>query len=212
MLKLFHSPGSCAFASHIALAESGAAYEPILVNFAADEQRSASYLKINPKGRVPALATERGILTETPAILAYIAQSFPDARLAPVDDPFAFARVQSFNSYLCSTVHVAHAHRVRGYRWAPADDEAALGAMRAKVAGNMAECFELIERGMIAGPWVMGDAYTICDPYLYTIAAWLEGDGVDIARFPKVAAHHRAMAARPAVLRARAEQRPAGAA
>lgn len=209
MLKLFHSPGSCAFASHIALAESGATYEPVLVNFAADEQRSAPYLEVNPKGRVPTLVTDRGILTETPAILAYIAQTFPAARLAPLDDAFAFARVQSFNSYLCSTVHVAHAHRGRGYRWVPAENAAALDAMRGKVGQNMAECFELIERGMIAGPWVMGDSYTICDPYLFTIAGWLEGDGVDIARFPKVSAHHRAMAARPAVLRARAEQKPA---
>ena len=63
------------------------------------------YLAINPKGRVPALVTDRGILTETPAILAFIAQSFPQAKLVP-DDPFAFAQAQSFNSYLCSTVHI----------------------------------------------------------------------------------------------------------
>jgi hypothetical protein len=62
--------------------------------------------------------TDRGILTESPAMLAFIAQSFPQARLAPFDDPFAFAQVQAFNSYLCSTLHVAHAHRMRGHRWA----------------------------------------------------------------------------------------------
>jgi glutathione S-transferase len=73
---------------------------------------------------VPALVTDDGILTETPAILAYLAQRFPQAKLAPLDDPFAFAMVQAFNSYLCSTVHVAHAHRMRGTRWA--DDPAAI--------------------------------------------------------------------------------------
>ena len=67
---------------------------------------------------MPALVTDRGVLTETPAMLAYIAQTFPKAKLAPLDDAFAFAQVQSFNSYLCSTVHVAHAHKGRGYRWA----------------------------------------------------------------------------------------------
>ena len=61
------------------------------------------------------------------AMLAYIAQSFPEARLAPFDDPFAFAQVQAFNSYLCSTVHVAHAHRVRGTRWA--DDPTTIEAI-----------------------------------------------------------------------------------
>jgi glutathione S-transferase len=65
---------------------------------------------VNPKGRVPSIATDRGILTETPAILAFIAQHFPEAALAPLADPFAFAQVQAFNRYLCSTVHAAHAH------------------------------------------------------------------------------------------------------
>ena len=115
MLKLFFAANTCALASHIALEEAGAPYEAVRVDFRTNEQRKPEYLAINPKGRVPALATERGILTETPAILAFIAQSFPGARLAPLDDPYAFARVQAFNSYLCSTVHVAHAHRMRGY-------------------------------------------------------------------------------------------------
>src|SRR5882724_8842950 len=131
MLKLFYSPGSCAVASHITLEEAGAQYETVRLDFPAGEQRKPEYLAINPKGRVPALATDRGVLTETPAILAFVAQSFPDARLAPLDDPFAFAEAQAFNSYLCSTVHVAHAHKHRGYRWA--DDPAALAEMTRKV-------------------------------------------------------------------------------
>jgi len=207
MLKLFYAPGSCALASHIALEEAGAAYESARLNFSESEQRKPAYLAINPKGRVPALATDRGILTETPAILAFIAQSFPAARLAPLDDAFAFARVQAFNSYLCSTVHVAHAHRLRGARWA--DDEAAIEAMRKKVPQTVGDCFDLIEREMIAGPWVMGDDYTICDPYLFTVASWLEGDGVDIERFPKVQDHYTRVAARPAVQRALSQQHAA---
>src|ERR671932_511434 len=124
MLKLLYTPHTYALASHIALEEVGAEYETALIDFRNEEQRKPDYLAINPKGRVPALVTDRGVLTETPAILAFIAQSFPRAGLAPLDDPFAFARVQAFNSYLCSTVHVAHAHRMRGYRWA--DDPAAI--------------------------------------------------------------------------------------
>ncbi len=206
MLKLFYAPNTCALASHIALQEAGADYETVRLDFRKNEQRNPQYLAINPKGRVPALATDKGILTETPAILAFIAQSFPQSHLAPLDNPFAFARVQSFNSYLCATVHVAHAHRLRGYRWVDADDAVALAAMQKKVPHSVAECFDLIEREMFVGPWVMGEKYTICDPYLFTLAGWLEGDGVDPARFPKVLDQRRRMSERPAVKAALAEQ------
>jgi glutathione S-transferase len=199
MLKLFYAVGSCAVASHIALEEAGADYQTVRLDFRADEQRKPEYLAINPKGRVPALATDRGILTETPAILAFVAQSFPQAKLAPLDDPFAFARVQAFNTYLCATVHVAHAHRLRGYRWVEADNAAAIAAMQKKVPQSVGECFELIEREMLVGPWVTGEDYTICDPYLFTIARWLEADGVDSARFPRVSDHRRRMSDRAAV-------------
>ncbi|WEX87744.1 glutathione S-transferase N-terminal domain-containing protein [Sinorhizobium garamanticum] len=197
MLKLFYAPGTCSLASHIALEEAGAAYEARRVDFLKAEQTTPEYLAINPKGRVPALVTDRGILTETPAILAYVAQSFPEKQLAPLDDLFEFARLQSFLSYLCSTVHVAHAHARRGPRWA--DDPAAHEAMRAKVPQNMSDCFALIESKMFAGPFVMGENYSIADPYLFTIANWLEGDGVDPGRFPKVLDHRNRMVARPAV-------------
>ena len=209
MLTLYYAPGSCALASHIALEEAGATYSAVRIDFAESEQRSAAYLAINPKGRVPALATDRGILTETPAILTYIAQTWPQAALAPLDDPFAFARVQAFNAYLCATVHVAHAHKARGHRWA--DDPAAIAEMRRKVPETVGACFELIETEMLPGPWVTGETFSICDPYLFTLAGWLEGDGVDIARFPKVAEHRRRMAGRPAVKRALAQERVQGA-
>jgi len=196
MMKLYYSPGSCALASHIALLDAGAPHEAVRVSFQAEEQKKPDYLKINPKARVPSLVTDKGILTETPAILAYIAQTHPDKKLAPTD-AFAFAQVQAFNSYLCATVHVAHAHGRRGARWV--DDESAMAAMKRKVPQTMAECFVLIEKSMIKGPWVMGDSYTICDPYLYTISTWLKGDEVDVAKFPKVNAHFAAMNERPSV-------------
>ncbi len=131
MLKLYYAPGSCALASHIALAEAGAAFTTERLDFKANQQNSPDYLKINPKGRVPTLVTDRGNLTETPAMLAFIAQSFPQAKLAPLDDAFAFAQVQAFNSYLCSTVHVAHAHKTRGPRWAT--DETSFADMKRMV-------------------------------------------------------------------------------
>jgi glutathione S-transferase len=206
MLKLYYAPGSAALAVHIALEQAGADYEAVRVDLANNEQRSPEYLRVNPKGRVPALVTGRGILTETPAILAYIAQSFPAAKLAPLDDPFAFAEAQAFNSYLCSTVHVAHAHNRRGYRWA--DDPAALEAMKRKVPQAVGESFLLIERELLRGPWVMGADYGICDAYLFTMSQWLEGDGVDVGMLPRVLEHRARMAADPVVARVLAAERP----
>jgi glutathione S-transferase len=204
MLTFYYSPGSCALASHIALEEAGAPFTLRRIDFSRAEQKSPAYLAINPKARVPAIVTPRGVLTETPAMLAFIAQSFPDARLAPLDDPFAFAQLQAFNVYLCSTVHVAHAHRMRGYRWA--DDPAAHLAMQKKVPQSVGECYALIEQKMLKGPWVMGEQYTIADPYLYTLAQWMEADGVDAATIPRVADHRARMKERPAVKKAIAEE------
>ena len=205
MLKLYYVPGTCALASHIALAEAGAPYTTERLDFKTNQQNSPEYLKINPKGRVPALVTDRGVLTETPAVLAYIAQTFPQAKLAPLDDAFEFAKVQAFNSYLCSTVHVNHAHKGRGYRWAA--DESSFADMKTMIPKTMAASFSLIERDMLRGPWVMGESFTVCDAYLYTLTLWLDGDGVDLATLPRVTDHRNRMAERPAVRTALAEQR-----
>ena len=200
MLKLYYAPGTCALASHIALEEAGAKYETVRLNFKSEDQKKPEYLAINPKARVPSLVTDRGIITETPALLIYIAQTYPAAKLAPLDDAYALAKVQAFNNYLCSTVHVAHAHRMRGSRWT--DDAAAIETMKKKVPQTVGDCFALIEREMFAGPWVMGNDYTVCDGYLFTLTQWLGGDGVDIDKTPKIADHFKRMAERPAVRRA----------
>jgi glutathione S-transferase len=199
-MKFYYAPHSCALATHIVLEEAGASYEAVRVNFSANEQRGAAYMAINPKARVPSLVTPRGVLTETPALLMFLAQSYPQANLAPLDDPWGTAQVQAFNSYLCSTVHVAHAHRMRGSRWA--DDPAAIEAMKRKVPQSVGACFELIERSMFQGPFVMGERHTISDPYLFTLAQWWELDGVDPARLPRLAAFRQRMAERPAVRKA----------
>lgn len=206
MLTLYFAPHTCALATHIVLEEVGAAYAVERIDFAANQQRSPDYLRINPKGRVPALVTERGILTETPAMLVYVAQSFPKLGLAPIDDPFLFAQIQSFNSWLCSHLHVAHAHRMRGHRWVDPEDKHAIAAMQRKVPQSVGDSFALVEREMLKGPWVMGERYTICDPYLFTLAQWLEADGVDPATIPRVIDHRRRMSERANVRKAIAQE------
>lgn len=203
MLKLFYSVGSCARAAHIALAEAGASYEAVRIDLRAGDQRKPEFQAINPKGRVPALLTGRGVLTENPAILAFIAQAFPEAGLAPTD-PWAFGQAQAFNNYLSSTVHVAHAHKYRGYRWA--DEETSFEDMRRKIPRTMGEAFRLIEEELLRGPWVLGETYSVCDAYLFTLSDWLEEDGVDVSVLPRVLDHRERVRARPATQRVLAEE------
>lgn len=205
-MKLYYAAGTCALASHIALIEAGAEYELVRLSFKAEDQKKPEYLKVNPKARVPALVTGEGVLTETPAILVYIAQKFPQAGLAPLDDPFAFAEMQAFNSYLCSTAHIAHAHRMRGYRWVDGNDAHSIEAMKKKVPESVGAIYRLIEREMLKGPYVMGERFTVCDPYLFTLAQWLEGDGVDLAKLPRIREFRARMAERPSVKRAIEEE------
>jgi glutathione S-transferase len=206
MLKLFYAPGACSLAPHIVLEEIGGTHEFERVNLREGAQRGPAYLAINPKGRVPALATHRGVLTENPAILAFLAQSFPEAGLAPLDDAFMFARMQAFNLFLCSTVHVAFAHAFRPERYA--DGEASAQAMRAKAPKALANAFALIENSLADGrPYVLGEAYSVADSYLLVFSRWMDTRGVgSLAEFPITAAHLARVGARPAVVRALARE------
>jgi glutathione S-transferase len=196
-MRFYYAPMSCALATHIVLEHIGADYEAEKLNLRENDQNAPGYLAINPKGRVPALVTDQGILTETPALLLYLAQTYPAAKLAPLDDAFALAQMQSINSWFCSTVHVHHAHGARGRRWS--DDLDAQKSMKAKVAENMTGAAELIEREILRGSWVMGEQFTVADAYLFTMTSWMAGDGVDMTKFPKLADHFTRMLAISAV-------------
>ena len=196
MLTLHSAPGACSLAAHIALREAGAEFELIRVDFAANQQRSPEYLALNPKGRVPLLTGPQGALTETPAILAWIAQTYPDAALAPTN-AWDFARMQAFNAYICATLHVNHAHGRRASRWT--DDEAAMATMVAKVPQTVGDSFAHIETESFEGPWVMGAGFSVADAYLYTVARWMEVDKLDPARFPRLRDHRARMQDRAAV-------------
>jgi len=206
MLTLYYAPDTISLATHILLEEVGATYSTVRIDFRTTQQRSPEYLKINPKGRMPALVTDRGILTETPAMLVYVAQAFGRPELALMDDPFGFAQVQAINAYLCSSLHINHAHRMRGPRWVDANDTAAIAAMQRHVPVSVSANYELIESEMLKGPWVMGERYTICDAYLFTLAQWLEQDGVEPARVPKVMDHRRRVGERAATKKAIAQE------
>ena len=172
------------------LEEVGAEYELCLIDFAANEQRSAAYLETNPKGRVPALVTEEGIVTETAAILEYIAP-----HMLP-KGAFACAKHREISYYLAATMHINHAHILRGYRWA--DLETSFEDMRAKVPQTMAESCAYVE-DVIVGPYIFGAEFTPADAHLFAVTQWLAGDGVEIQNYPKLAQLQRVIAARPSV-------------
>lgn len=206
MLRLYYSPGACSLASHIALEEAKAPFTTQRVDLKNGEQRSAGYLKVNPKGRVPALETDGGILTESPVILEYIAQTFPEARLAPGNGSFAFRDMQAFNLFLTATVHIAFAHVFRPMRYG--EGEVTTAAMKDKAKSSLHEYFDLIDKRMSDGrPYAHGDQHTISDPYLLVFSRWLDrADLGPVDKFEHVASHRKRMEARPAVQRALATE------
>lgn len=198
-MKLYYAPGTISIAVAIALNEAEIEYDTHKLNFSAGDQNSADYAAINPKGRVPALDIGTAILTETGAILDFVAALSPD--LLP-DTPVKAAQARSVMYYLASTMHVNHAHKMRGHRWA--DNQSSWTDMTAKVPKTMAESAAYVEAHCLQGPYVLGAHFCIADAYLFVVCNWLEGDGVDLAPFPKIRTFMEAMNARESVLSVRA--------
>lgn len=195
-MQLYYFPGTISVAVAIALHEANIPFEPILVDFKNREQHSSQYHKINPNGRVPVLITPDGLLSETGAILDYIAAITPEANLIP-SDPYMAAKMREMMYYLAATAHINHAHKIRGHRWA--DEQSSWEDMAAKMTKNMTENTDHIERHCLNGPFVLGEHFSLADPYLYVLSTWLTGDGVDLMQFPKLTAFRALMASRPSV-------------
>lgn len=207
MIHLYYTPVACSMAPHIALEEAGADYQAIEVDVGAGENNKPEFLKINPKGLVPVLATEQGIITENPAILGYIAQRFPQAGLIPGNSAYGMAQVASFNAFLSSAVHVTLRQLSRPRLFA--DGEAAHAALRAKVPEMLTKYFGLIEDQFSDGrEWIHGDSYSASDPYLFVYTSYLfwDGDRADPNAFPRTLAHRERVLRRPATERALAQE------
>lgn len=202
MLTLYYAPGTVSAAVAVALNEAGASYDSVRIDFASSEQTTPAYYKVNPKGRVPALVTQHGILTETSAILEYIAALHPEAHLVP-DDPFQAAQMRSVMTYLASTWHINHAMGGRGARWA--FKQSSFDDLKSKVTENITANCRYFEDEVVQGPFVLGDQFTLADPYFYAVTTWLPSDGVDIADFPRLHAYQQRIASRASVQKARAE-------
>ncbi|WP_282052914.1 glutathione transferase GstA [Phaeobacter inhibens] len=190
-MKLYYKPGACPLASHIALQETGRLFEIEAVDTAAGRtEGGADYLAINPKGYVPALRLEDGsILTEGPAILQYIADSHPEAGLAPAAGTFARARMQEQLNWIGTELHKAFGPLFREGTSEAGQDEA-----RVAVAGK----FDLIETQLEDGrEWLVADQFSVADAYLFVVSNWANFTGIDLARWPYLAAFVSRTAARP---------------
>ena len=200
-LKLFYAPGACSLAAHIALEETGHPFVPVRVDTKGGEHQQPAYLRINPKARVPTLAVDDWVLTESPAILQFIARSFPDAALWP-NHPRDQARAAEWLAWIASTVHVAYAHVRRAERYATS--EAALQDVRDTGRAASVALWQDVEASLGTGSWAIGEQYTVVDSYLLVFWRWGAGPvlGFDIDRFPRWTAHAQRVLQRPAVQRA----------
>lgn len=202
-MKFYYVPGACPVATHIVLEECGADYEPIAVDVFRGDTATPEFLAMSPRGFVPVLVTDEGALTENVAIIGYLAQTFPEAKLLPAQTPFGLAKVTAFNAFMATTVHITLRHYSRPRMFA--DGEIAHQALRAKVPEMLNYYFGIVEDMLKDGrPYVHGDQFTASDPYLFIYASYLlwPSDRCDLTAIPHVLAHRERILARPATQRA----------
>ena len=195
-LKLFYSPGACSIVPHIALEEAGAEFEPVRVMLAEGEHLKPEFLAINPHARVPALATDHGVVTENIAILNLIADLEGAAGAVPRGDPFATARCNELLGWSASSVHIAFATIWRGGRFTA--DESLWPALQAGGRGALEKHFDEIE-ALCGGGWLVGDQFTAADSYAAIFNRWGRRIEMDMTRYPRWTALVERVVDRPAV-------------
>ncbi len=206
-IVLYMAPGTCARVTAIALEEIGVAFEARVVRFMRGEHKSDAFRRLNPAGKVPALVVDGEALTETVAIITYLAERFAAAAIMPAADG-ALARTRQLADlcFCASTLHpLVTRLRLPGFFAGPPNARAVFDAASAA----MDEYFGLVERRLAGQPWWFGQDWSAMDGYLYWCWWRVEGAGYDVSRFPAFQAHARKMEARPAVQRALERERAA---
>jgi glutathione S-transferase len=196
MLTLYYSPGACSMASHIGIEETKAAYEGKPTLLAKGEQKADAYLKINPRGKVPALSVDGKVITENTAILTYLAKRFPEAGLMPTD-PIEEARCISTMAWFSNTVHPSFQHIMRPERFT-ADEGAQATVKEMGRRSFWANCQEI--NALLEGKdWMMGKQYTVCDPYALVFYGWGLRAELPLKELTAYTAWKERMLQRPAV-------------
>lgn len=194
-MKLYYLTGACSQAASIALREAGLAFEFVKVD--RKTKRAADgldYNEVNPKGYVPALALDNGaVLTENVAVLQYIADRNPSAKLAPPAGTLERYRLEEALSFINSELH-------KGF--SPLFRDTAPEAMKQYCRDNLGIRLDYLEKAFGNRTFVMGEQYTVADPYLYVVLGWGAHVGVDINRWPMLKRHNERIAARPHTIEA----------
>ncbi len=196
MLTLYYSPGACSMASHITIEETGANYEAAPILLSKGENRAESYLKINPRGKVPALKTDDGVITENTAILTFLAKSYPAKNLLP-RDLLGEARYISTMAWLSNTVHPCFTHIFRPERFSA--EESAHPGIKEVGKKSFFACLQEID-GLLAGrQWLQGAEFTTCDPYALVFYSWGNRIELPVRDLKNYTAWKDRMLQRPAV-------------
>jgi glutathione S-transferase len=191
-MKLYYSPGACALSVHITLHESGLAFEPVLASTKTHQLKDGTdYYTINPLGAVPLLELDDGTrLTEGPAIVQYIADLVPDKQLAPPNGTLARAQLQSWRNFISTELH-------QGF--SPLFNPATPADYKPVATNKLLSRLKWVDGELAGKSFLMGDAYSVADPYLFNVTNWARFVGVDISGFANLAALRERVAARPAV-------------
>lgn len=197
-MKLYYSPAACSLSPHIALAESGLEYSLEKVDLRSHQaQHEGDFYAINPKGYVPALLTEEGVLlTEGPAIVQYIADRAPAAKLAPANGSLPRYQLQSWLNFISTELHKQFSPLFK-----PDSREELKTAQRAVIAKRL----DYVVEELGTRDFLMGD-FSVADGYLFTVLNWGQWVGVDVARWPSLTAFMERVRARPGVQRAMKEE------
>jgi glutathione S-transferase len=196
MLTLYFSPGACSMASHIGLEETGAPYEEKPTLLPKGEQKTEAYLKINPRGKVPALAVDGKVITENTAILTYLARRFPEKNLMP-KDPIDEARCIGTLAWFSNIVHPSYQRYMRSERFAQSD--AARAEVKETGRKSFWENLQEIDGMLRGGEWIMGNQYTMADPYALVFYGWAIRGELPVKELSAYTAWKDRMAKRPSV-------------
>ena len=197
-MKLYYSPGACSLSPHIVVAELGLNVELDKVDLANKKTASGEdYLKINPKGYVPALKLDNGeVLTENVAVASYLADQRPEAKLAPPAGSFERYRLLELLAYVTSEVHKTDSPLFR-----PLSDE-----LRADRVAYLQKRYAYLNECLADRPYLLGDHFSVADAYLFTVTNWAKKLKVDLSGAPHVLAFQKRVGARPAVIKAMQEE------
>jgi glutathione S-transferase len=191
-MKLYYSPGACSLSPHIALLEAGLPYDLVKVDLRAKKlENGDDFLKINPKGQVPALALDSGeLVTEGPVIVQMIADKAAGKNLAPARDSGDRYKLLEWLNF--STTEL---HKNFGPMFSPVLADEAKAFFKDRVMGK----FKYIDSQLAGRDYLMGSQFTVADGYLFTMLSWAERKKFDLSAMPKLLAYKARVAALPKV-------------